>query len=47
MRLDLHPYKVSVVQESYPVVFENPVQYCNWFDSNLNNNDTLDAHSFF
>jgi hypothetical protein len=45
-RLHLHPNKVSVVQE---ILSKNPnsrMQYCNFFQQNLNNHDVLDL-SFF
>jgi hypothetical protein len=44
--LHFHPYKVSVVQELLPLDFGKRVQYCNWFNENLNDDDILDLTFF-
>jgi hypothetical protein len=45
-RLHMHPYKVSVVQEILPRDHNSRMQYCNFFQQNLNNDDVFDL-SFF
>lgn len=44
--LHFHPYKVTVVQELLPPDYERRVQYCNWFNANLRNDDLLDLTFF-
>jgi hypothetical protein len=45
-RLNLHPYKMSLLQELKPADYPRRVAYCSWFLNNLNDNRTLDL-SFF
>jgi hypothetical protein len=45
-RINLHPYKVSLVQELKPADYPRRVAYCNWFLNHMNDNRTLDL-SFF
>jgi hypothetical protein len=45
-RLQLHPYKISVIQELQPADYQSRVEYCNWFQNHLNNDHLLDV-SFF
>jgi hypothetical protein len=44
-RLHMHPYKVSVVQEILPKDHNSRMQYCNFFQQNLNNDDVFDQVS--
>lgn len=44
--LHFHPYKVQVVQELKEPDSGLRLQYCHWFNQNLNDNDILDI-SFF
>lgn len=44
--LRMHPYKVSVVQQLYPQDFNQRVQYCEWFNQHLHNNNLLDVTFF-
>ncbi|KAJ3659759.1 hypothetical protein Zmor_011432 [Zophobas morio] len=44
--LHMHPYKISLVQELQPVDFPRRVQYCHWFQANVDYNRILDL-SFF
>ncbi|KAJ3649791.1 hypothetical protein Zmor_021512 [Zophobas morio] len=45
-KLHMHPYKISLVQELQPADFPRRVQYCHWFQANLDDNRILDL-SFF
>lgn len=42
----MHPYKVSVVQQLNPPDYNQRVQYCQWFNEHLNNNNLLDLTFF-
>jgi hypothetical protein len=44
--LNLHPYKITVVQELLPRDFPAGIRYCQWFLNHLNNNNTLDLTIF-
>lgn len=39
----MHPYKVSVVQQLHVLDHNKRVQYCQWFNDHLNNDDLLDV----
>lgn len=45
-KLQMHAYKMSVVQELRPPDYNQRIQYCHWFNEHLNNNDTLDLTFF-
>lgn len=45
-QLHMHAYKVSVVQQLHPPDFNQRVEYCQWFNEQLNNNDLLDLTFF-
>lgn len=45
-RLHMHPYKITLVQKILPRDHNSRMQYCNFFQENLNNDDVLDL-SFF
>lgn len=38
----MHPYKVTAVQQLLPADYGQRLQYCEWFNNHLNNNDILD-----
>lgn len=42
----MHPYKVSVLQQLYPNDLPARINYCNWFNANINNDDILDKTFF-
>ncbi|CAH1107732.1 unnamed protein product [Psylliodes chrysocephalus] len=44
--LSMHPYKVSVLQQLFPGDFVKRMEYCQWFNEQLNDNNLLDR-SFF
>ncbi|KAJ3659405.1 hypothetical protein Zmor_011095 [Zophobas morio] len=44
--LHMHPYKVSVVHELLPPDFERRINYCQWFNNNLNDDALLDLTFF-
>jgi hypothetical protein len=45
-RLHMHPHKMFVVQEILPRDHNSRMQYCNFFQQKINNEDVLDL-SFF
>lgn len=38
----MHPYKVSVFQQLYDLDFEQRLNYCHWFNENINDDNILD-----
>jgi hypothetical protein len=44
--LHMHPYKLTAVHELLPPDYEKRVEFCQWFLTNLNDNNILDK-SFF
>ncbi|KAL1488740.1 hypothetical protein ABEB36_014539 [Hypothenemus hampei] len=42
----MYPYKVSVVQQLYPLDFGKRIAYCQWFNAHMDNDEILDL-SFF
>lgn len=42
----MHPYKVSVVPKLYPNDHHLRLNYCQWFNANLNNDEILDKTFF-
>ena len=45
-RLHMHPYKITLVQEILPRDHNSRLQYCNFFQENLNNDEVLDLSVF-
>lgn len=39
----MHPYRVTVMQQLLPVDIPQRIQYCQWFNDNLNTNDILNV----
>lgn len=44
--LHMHPYKVSVLQQLHPEDFQSRINYCQWFNAHINNDDILDKTFF-
>lgn len=44
--LGLYPYKVQLFQELLPPDYNKRVDYCNWFNETLNDDETLDRTFF-
>lgn len=44
--LNLHPYKLQMFQELLPPDYNKRMQYCQWFNENINNNEMLDKTFF-
>ena len=45
-RLHMHPYKITLVQEILLLDHNSRMQYCNFFQENLNNDDVFDLRFF-
>lgn len=40
--LHMHPYKVTAVQQLLPIDYGQRLQYCEWFNNHLNDDNILD-----
>ncbi|KAF2887897.1 hypothetical protein ILUMI_18276 [Ignelater luminosus] len=40
--LHLYSYKISVMQELFPMDYDKRVQYCRWFNNNLKDDEVID-----
>jgi hypothetical protein len=45
-RLHMHPYKTSVLQQLLPIDIPRRLEYCQWFQNNLNDDQLLDLTFF-
>ncbi|KAJ3651960.1 hypothetical protein Zmor_017964 [Zophobas morio] len=45
-KLHMHPYTISLVQELQPADFPRRVQYCRWFQANMDDKRILDLSLF-
>lgn len=45
-KLHFYPYKITVLQELHQPDFQKRVDYCNWFNGNLRDNNMLDKTFF-
>lgn len=41
--LHMYPYRVTVTQQLFNIDYERRVQYCQWFNETLNNDDVLNV----